>query len=163
MRSMSEMIPWRRNSAPATSNGGSEQGPFLSLQRQMNRMFDDFFQDLDRPLFRSGWSGGWPSLEVRDEEKEVRVVAEIPGLDEKDIDITLADGVLTLKGEKKQESGGNGYSERWHGRFARSVDLGSEVDPEQVKATFDKGVLTVTLAKRPEAQSSVKKIQISKQ
>ncbi|HZT18259.1 MAG TPA: Hsp20/alpha crystallin family protein, partial [Dongiaceae bacterium] len=99
-------------------------------------------------------------VEVSETDKEVKVVAELPGLDEKDVDVTLHDGVLTLKGEKKAEVNGTVYSERWQGSFQRSLQLGSEIDPEKVAASFKNGVLTVTLAKRPEAQSQVKRIPI---
>ena len=158
---MRSLIPWARESAAPAPREFDEQSPFLALHRQVNRLFDDFFRDFDTPFSR-GWSSGWPSLEVSEGEKEVKVVAELPGLDEKDIDVTLRDGVLTLRGEKKQESHGAAYSERWHGQFARSVRLGPDVDPDRVKASFDKGVLTIQLEKRPEAQSQVKRIAINK-
>jgi HSP20 family protein len=91
---------------------------------------------------------------------EVKITADLPGLEEKDIELALQDGVLTLKGEKKSESEGALYSERWHGQFQRSVQLGPEVDPDNVKAAFKNGVLTVALAKKPEAQTRVKRIPI---
>jgi HSP20 family protein len=89
-------------------------------------------------------------------------VAELPGLEEKDIDLSLRDGVLTIKGEKSRETNGAIYSERWHGQFARAIDLGPDVDPDKVKASFDKGVLTVTLEKRPDARSGTRKININR-
>jgi HSP20 family protein len=88
------------------------------------------------------------------------VVAELPGMEEKDVELTLRDGVLTLKGEKQAETNGSVYSERWHGSFQRSIDLGPDVDPDKVRASFKNGVLTVTLGKRPEAQAQVKRIPI---
>ncbi len=160
---MRSPIPWGRSNAVSTQRASDEGNPFLALHRQMDRLFDDFFRDFDAPVLRNAWSSGaWPSIEVSDADKEVKIVAELPGLDEKDIDVTLRDGVLTLKGEKKGESTGARYSERWHGQFARSVELGTDVDPDKVRATFDKGVLTITLEKRPEAQSSVKRIAINR-
>ncbi|MEI9988625.1 MAG: Hsp20/alpha crystallin family protein [Rhizomicrobium sp.] len=158
---MRSLIPWARETALPANRSTDEPSPFLSLHRQVNRLFDDFFRDFDAPLAR-GWSAGWPSVEVSDGDKEVTVVAELPGLDEKDIDITLRDGILTLKGEKKHESNGAVYSERWHGQFARAIPLGSDVDADKVRAAFNKGVLTITLPKRPEAQSSVKRIAINR-
>ena len=91
----------------------------------------------------------------------MKVVAELPGLDEKDLEVTLHDGVLTLSGEKQGESSGAVYRERWHGRFQRALQLGPDVDPDKVAASFRNGVLTVTVAKRPEAQRQVKRIPIS--
>jgi HSP20 family protein len=161
---MRNLIPWSRSNAVSTQRASDEGNPFLALHRQMDRLFDDFFRDFDAPLLRTAWSSGvgWPSIEVSDGDKEVRVVAELPGLDEKDIDVTLRDGVLTIKGEKKGENNGARYSERWQGQFARSIELGADVDPDRVRASFDKGVLTIALDKRPEAQSSVRRIAINR-
>lgn len=159
---MRSLIPWGRDSALPTTRSGDEASPFLSLHRQMNRLFDEFFRDFETPFVRNGWSTGWPNVEVSEDDKTVKVVAELPGLDEKDIDITMRDGVLTLKGEKKHESNGSVYSERWHGQFTRSLQLGDQVDPDKVKASFNKGVLAVTLEKRPEVQSRTKRIAINR-
>ncbi len=155
------LIPWGRNRNAPALRYAEETSPFLALHREMNRLFDDFFRGWDLPAAsRFGWSAGWPSAEVSETDKEVKVVAELPGLEEKDVDVTLHDGVLTLKGEKKAESNGSIYSERWQGSFQRSIQLGPEVDPDKVTASFKNGVLTITLAKRPEAQSQVKRIPI---
>ena len=159
---MKSLIPWGRENAPPSQHASDETSPFLSLHRQMNRLFDDFFRDFDTPFARNGWSTGWPKVEVSEDDKQVKVVAELPGLDEKDIDITMRDGVLTLKGDKKQESNGSVYSERWHGQFTRSLQLGDQVDPDKVKASFNKGILAITLEKRPEAQSRTKRIAINR-
>ena len=159
---MRSIIPWGRESTLPSTRSADEPSPFLTLHRQMNRLFDDFFRDFDTPALRNGWTASWPHVEISEGDKEVKVIAELPGLDEKDIDITLRDGVLTLKGEKKHEANGSVYSERWHGQFARSIELDAEVDPDKVKATFDKGVLTIALEKRPEAQRSVKRISINR-
>jgi HSP20 family protein len=105
--------------------------------------------------------GGWPRVEVGENNNEVKVVAELPGMEQKDVEVSLHDGVLTLKGEKKSESDNALYSERWHGQFQRSPQLGPDVDPDKVNASFKNGVLAVTLAKRPEAQSQVKRIPIN--
>jgi HSP20 family protein len=145
-----------------SSRFGEDSDPFVALQRNMNRILDDFTRGFGVPTpARFGVSGAWPHVEVSETEKEVKVVAELPGMEQNDIKLSLQDGVLTLTGEKKSESEGALYSERWHGQFKRSLQLGSDVDPEQVNAAFKNGVLTVTLAKRPEAQSQVKRIPIS--
>ena len=157
------LIPWGRDRASVPAVRGEDGSPFLSLHRQVNRLFDDFFRDFDSPLLRGTFANNWPSVEVSESDKEFKIVAELPGLDEKDIDISLRDGMLTLKGEKKYESNGSVYSERWHGQFARSIDVGTDVDPDKVNATFSKGVLTVTLEKRPEAQRTAKRIAINRE
>ncbi len=160
---MRNLIPWGRSNAVPAPRSNDEGNPFLALHRQVDSLFDDFFRDFDAPVMRNAWSSGsWPSIELSDGDKEVKVVAELRGLDEKDIDITLRDNVLTLKGEKKGEAGGARYTERWHGQFARSIDLGIDVDPEKVRASFDKGILTITFEKRPEAQNNVRRIAINR-
>lgn len=157
------LVPWGRSNDVPTARS-DEPSPFLALHRQMNRLFDDFFRDFDLPLSgQAGRQASWPQVEVVESDRAYTVSAELPGLDEKDIEITLRDGVLTLKGEKKTETNGgdNGrYSERWYGRFERAFALGSEVDPDKVNAAFKNGVLTVTIAKRPDAQSRVKRIPV---
>jgi HSP20 family protein len=88
-------------------------------------------------------------------------------MDEKDIDVSLREGVLILKGEKRAETSGspNGarYSERWFGKFERSFHLGPDVDPDKVNAAFKKGVLTISVGKRADAPSRVKRITISRE
>jgi len=157
------LIPWGRDRAPVPAVRSEDGSPFLNLHRQVNRLFDDFFRDFDSALLRGTFTNNWPSVEVSESDKEFKIVAELPGLDEKDIDISLRDGTLTLKGEKKYEGNGSVYSERWHGQFARSIDVGTDVDPDKVNATFSKGVLTVRLEKRPEAQRTAKRITINRE
>lgn len=136
---------------------------FTNLHREMNRMFDDFARSFGVGMPATfGASATWPHIEVSEDDEAMKVVADLPGLEEKDIDISLSNGVLTLKGEKKSETNGPTYSERWQGRFQRSVQLGADVDPEKVSAGFKNGVLTITLPKRPEAQSQVRRIPVSK-
>jgi HSP20 family protein len=161
---MKSLMPWRRNerTLPATRSYEEMGSPFLSLHREMNRVFDDFFRGFNLPSSSAfpGFNPGWPSVEVSEDEKSLKVCAELPGMDEKDVELTLHDGMLTLKGEKKSENETNGYSERWHGRFERSIPLGPDVDLEKVDAGFKNGVLTVTIQKKPEAMSKVKRIPI---
>jgi HSP20 family protein len=160
--SLSDLVPWSRQRSVAPTRFSDEGDSLFALHREMNRIFDDFARGLGLGLpARSGAAGIWPHVEVSETDKEVTVVAELPGLDQNDVDLSLADGVLTLKGRKERESNGALYSERWHGAFQRSVSVGADVDPEKVSATFKNGVLTVTLGKRPEAQSQVRRIAIS--
>lgn len=138
----------------------------LTLHHQMNRLFDDFFRGFDLPFSgQSGSLGSWPHVELEENDKEYKIVAELPGIDEKDIDVTMSEGLLTLKGEKKAESSspanGNRYTERWYGKFHRTFDLGADADPDKITANFRKGVLTITVGKRPEEKSQVKRISVS--
>ncbi len=158
---LTDLVPWGRNRTIANPRAADDNDPFVALQRSMNRIFDDFTSGFGVPSpTRSAWTGAWPRVEIHETGHEVKITADLPGLEEKDIELSLHDGVLTLKGEKKSESEGALYSERWHGQFQRSVQLGPEVDPDNVKAAFKNGVLSVTLAKKPEAQMQVKRIPI---
>jgi HSP20 family protein len=165
LMNVQNLMPWRNRgrNLPASRAVDSELNhPFYSLHREMNRLFDDFVRGFDLPMTSAfaGMGGGWPNIEVSEDEKAVKVCAELPGLEDKDVELTLQEGVLTLKGEKKTESDQNGYSERWHGRFERSIHLGPDVNPDKAKAAFRNGVLTVTVEKRPEADSKAKRIPI---
>ena len=165
--SVRDLIPWNRHSDQIPSLfRESDRDPFLSLHREMNRLFDDAFRSFDSrlPAFRqaSSFGGTWPSLEISDNEKEIRVTAEVPGLDEKDIEVLLDDGVLTLKGEKRSETEDmdKQFSERYYGTFERRVPLGYEIEEEKTDARFKNGVLTVILPKTAKAQSQAKRIAI---
>jgi len=155
-----DLIPWN-NSSRNLSLQRNEGNPFLALHREMNRLFDDAFRSFDVGAFGSQ-AMGWPSVEVSETDKEVKVVAEIPGLEEKDVEVELANGVLTISGEKKSETVDKErrFSERHYGRFERSIPV-DDVDQDKVAAAFNNGVLTVTLPKSPTAQQKVKRIAIN--
>ncbi len=166
--SVRDLIPWNRNngnSAPSVFRDDNRD-PFLSLHREVNRLFDDVFRGFgsNLPAFSgaSAFGHGWPSVEISDGEKEIRITAEVPGLEEKDIEVPLNDGVLTLKGEKcsETEDKDKRFSERFYGRFERRIPLGCEIREEEIDARFKNGVLTVTLPKSGKAQSQVKHIAI---
>jgi HSP20 family protein len=166
-----DLIPWGRSNdsqAPSVYRD-SEQHPILSLHRDVNRLFDDVFRDFETRLSGSGRFSSlgltWPSVELSETERHITVTAEVPGLEEKDIDVLLDDGVLTLRGEKRSETEDNGrqFSERYYGRFERRIPLGFEVEEDQVTAAFKNGLLTVTLPKSASARSRVKRIEINGQ
>lgn len=144
--------------------------PFAAMRAEMDRVFDRFLgRGFGRlpALSRAGWGDTVvPNIDLKEAEKEFIVEAELPGMDEKDVSVTLSGGILTLKGEKKseREEKKEDYrlTERSYGSFLRSFDLGEAVDPDKVKASFEKGVLKVTLQKRPEAVKAEKRIPIGK-
>jgi HSP20 family protein len=151
---------WRRSETPLRR---AEESPFLALHREMNRMFNDFSRGFDLSPFDGGWSWGFsPPVDVREDEKEVTVKAELPGMEEKDIEVNLADNGLTIKGEKKAEKEEKGkdnwYRETSYGAFHRFIPLPEGLDKEKVDARFKNGVLTVTLRRLEEAKG--KKIAI---
>jgi len=160
---MRDLIPWRRqeNTAP-TLFRDEERSPFGQFRREMDRLFDDFF----RAPFSGGSAFqntglGWPSLEVKESDDQVTVTAELPGLSEKDVEITVHDGVLTLRGEKRSEhqDKDRGWSERYYGRFERSVALPDGADDAKCEADFRDGVLTVRMP-RSQAASRGRRIPI---
>ncbi|GAA4107310.1 Hsp20/alpha crystallin family protein [Aminobacter aganoensis] len=168
--SVRDLIPWGGNDGNQLPSvfRDDDRDPFLSLHREVNRLFDDVFRGFDSRLpalgrFSSFDGGGWPNVEVSDGETEIRVTAEVPGLEEKDIEVLLEDGVLTLKGEKKSETEDKDrqFSERFYGRFERRIPLGYEVEDDKVSANFKNGVLTVALPKTERAQAKAKRIAIN--
>lgn len=167
--SVRDLIPWGRGSSQMPSiYQDVERNPFLSLHREMNRLFDDVFRGLDMPSAAFGrlpaTGTNWPNVEISDTDKELRVIAEVPGLAEKDIEVLLEDGVLTLRGERKSEMEDKDrqFSERFYGRFERRIGVGSEIEQDKVNASFENGVLTVTLPKMENAQHKAKHIAINK-
>ena len=160
-----DLIPWGRDESRSSvpTLRGDENHPFLTLHREMNRLFDDMFSRFDAPLSMVGRSGlSWPSIEVAEAEGSVTVTAEMPGLDEKDVEILLEGDVLTIRGEKKAETEDKErrFSERYYGRFARRIALPFEVEEDKVEASFKNGVLTVTLPTSPKAQTKAKRIAL---
>jgi HSP20 family protein len=129
----------------------------------MNRMFDDFYRGFDLVPF-GRWGEGWdvysPRVDVSETDGKIVVSAELPGMESEDIDISLSEDVLTISGEKRQEKEENGKdyyrTECMYGSFERAIRLPDEVKADEVDATFDKGVLTVTLPKTAEAQTTKK-------
>jgi HSP20 family protein len=128
----------------------------------MNRLFDDVFHGFDVAPFGFDRAWSWPNLEVSETDKEAKVIAELPGLEEKDVEVTLSDGVLAIKGERKTETEDKDrlFSERYYGRFERRIPV-EDIEEDKVSASFRNGVLTVTLPKLPQAQRQAKRIPVN--
>ena len=148
------MIPWNlaRPSQPRLASD-----PFLSLNRTMNQLFDNVFS-----------GGGLEAvtqlvtpIDVRDSAEEIRVAVELPGVSEDEVEVTVEDGVLTIRGEKQAEEVQEGetlrHVERRSGRFERRVSLSAEVDVERAEAVYDRGVLRLSLPKlvTPETKRTI--------
>jgi HSP20 family protein len=162
-----DLIPWSRQenrlAAPVNAERDSERHPLLSLHREVNRLFDDVFRGFDMPSFAGLGRGlGWPQVELAETDKEIRVTAELAGIDEKDVDIQVEDGLLTIRGEKKAEveDKERGYSERSYGRFERRIGLPRGIERDKASASFRNGVLTVTLPRSEAANENVRRIPI---
>lgn len=143
---------------------GSEREPFRALQNEIDRVFGDFMSGV--PAF-GRWNGDGRlsfNVDVAETDKAIEVHAELPGVEEKDIDVTLAGDVLTIKGEKKSEKDEKTKDyrlvERSYGSFQRSMRLPFQADPGKVEATFNKGVLKLVVPKPVEAQAKQQKIAV---
>ncbi len=153
-----------------------EWRPFDLLRREVDRLFDSFDGGFWRyPFGRSAfgiepfwrreatWSTA-PAVDVAESDRAYEITAELPGLDEKNIEVKLVDGTLTIKGEKqeeKEEKKKDYYlSERRFGSFERSFGVPESVDDTKIEASFKKGVLTVTLPKKPEARKPETKVEV---
>lgn len=147
----------------------SEWHPFETLRREINGLFNQLparrsLPDLEP--FERFFTGApsAPAVEVSEKEKEFVIAAELPGLDEKNVDVKFSNGVLTISGEKKDEREQKEkdyyFSERRYGSFRRSFRVPENVDTDKIEAAFDKGVLTIRLPKTAESQKAEKKIEI---
>jgi len=145
-----------------------------SFRSEMDRLFDRFgtgfgFPSLRRmsdvePAWRSSFSFSMPAIDMSETEKAYKISAELPGIDAKDIDVSVTGDMLVIKGEKRQEKEKKDksyhFSERAYGSFQRAFDLPASVDRDKVAADFSQGVLTITLPKTAEAQRPAKKSEV---
>lgn len=148
-----ELLPWRKKG----------RHPLANFREEMDRLFEDFFGrawDIE-PFWRTGKG---LNLDVAETEDEIIVSIDLPGVDPKDIDISLTGDVLTIKGEKKEEAEEKKRNyhrmERRYGSFSRSVALPPAADPEKVSASYKDGVLKITLGKKEEAKAKSIKIEV---
>jgi HSP20 family protein len=141
------------------------EAPFHSLHREMNRVFDDIFHGRHSSPPQAGspsqqYGPIMPRIDVSETDKDLRIFADLPGINESDIDVSLVDDILTIRGEKKLEKSDEQENyhlvERSHGTFLRSLRLPYSVDSDKIRAEFDKGVLTVTLPKCKDKERSRK-------
>lgn len=168
---LGEMVPWRWGNLRRL---GREEKPFAgfrediaTLHREMDRLFDSLWNEGFSP---SLLSGEWPrmdvvpQLDVTEDDKSFSVKVDLPGMDEKDVDVTLFDRVLTIRGKKEEdrETKEKDYyrRERTYGSFRRSIEIPAAVDSAKIDASFKNGVLTINLPKTKEAQDKVKHIQV---
>jgi HSP20 family protein len=159
-----DLVPWTKSQQLSTAHDAFD--PFFTLHREMNRLFDDVFRGfgpLSRvvsPLMEGRF--GWPRLELSDTDNAVTVSAELPGLSEKDVQVEIANGVLSIHGEKKAERSDESkfVTERYYGSFERQIPL-EGVEEDKAKADFKNGVLTVTLPISERSSQNVKRIAVN--
>jgi HSP20 family protein len=137
-----------------------------SLFREIERTFDDFSRRSPFAGFAGFGGDGMPKVDVSEGKDAIEVAAELPGCNEKDIDVTLSEGILTIRGEKKTERDETDKDKSWHmversyGSFSRSIPLPFTPDSAKVEAKFDRGVLRIKLPKPAEVAKKEKKIEI---
>ena len=144
--------------------------PFRRMSQQMERMFEDLMggggPSLGGRLRGEVGVSGLPVVDVSETKDALEIDADLPGLDERDIDITLNNGILTISGERKverEEKGRNFYrTERNYGTFSRRIALPYDVDEDKIDARFDRGVLHVTMPKSADVKAKERHIQIRK-
>ena len=148
------LIPWRRR----------ERGGLLDLQDRINTMFGELFRGTSVMPWGEERLEWLPALNISETDEEVRVTAELPGVDPASVDISLTEDMLTIRGEKKeeQEEKRRDYHriERCYGSFIRTVSLPSAVDADKVEATFQDGVLTINMPKREEAKTRKVRVEV---
>jgi HSP20 family protein len=156
-----DLIPWARKDDVPEHKRNAEN-PIASLQNDMNRVFENFWDrvgDFDWP-----WGNSEAKSDVVETKDHIEVSIELPGMEMKDIEVTVTDDMLTIKGEKKierqEEKKGYYLSERSYGAIYRTIPLPPGVDGQQADASFKNGVLTIKLPQTPEAQARVKRIEV---
>jgi HSP20 family protein len=164
------MAETQPTSKPTVPTRGRVVDPFTALRDEMDRMLGRFEQGW--PRWPTAFGRGldtepmWPELDVHDDANQLTVEVDLPGVEEKDVNVTLANGLLTIKGEKKsqrEEKKSNYYvSERSYGSFERSIRMPDTIDENKLEARFEKGVLRIVAQKKPEAVKSEKRIEIKK-
>jgi HSP20 family protein len=164
--SLKSLMPFARSGAP--SRTGYEIDPFTAMRQDMDRLFGDMMKGFSggNGLPAAFGGGAVPRIDVKETASGVEVSAELPGVDEKDIEVELQDDLLTIRGEKKIEkeegSEEKGYHvmERSYGSFARSVALPYAAEPDKVSADFAKGVLKIVVPRPAEVAAKTKKIEV---
>lgn len=162
-----DLIPWNWGKREVAVRR-DEENPMLALQRDINRAFDNFWRGFNLPMFPDAFGtsldSSMPRIEVSETDKEVEILAELPGMTENDIDVSVTEDMLKIRGEKKldkEEKKKDFYiTERSYGSFQRMIPLPGGLDLNNVKAAFKNGVLNITLPKTEEAQSKVKRISV---
>jgi HSP20 family protein len=159
-----DIIPWRRKEGADLATRDFFGDTFARLQREMNALFDSFFTETGLERVTTSGFPFTPNVDVVETDDAVKVSAELPGLDEKDLEVSIDDHGLVLKGEKKSEveetKAGVHRLERSYGSFFRRIALPAEVDYDKAEANFTKGVLTIELPKTKSSKSKTVKINV---
>ena len=162
---MKDLLPWARRQ-PGGQVRTDDEHPMADLQRQMNALFENFWRGADRPFagLDLPLGEGMPRTDVVETDNGVEISIELPGMEQKDVEVSLTGDSLTIRGEKKieKQEDKKGYyvSERSYGSVYRSIPLPPGVDADKADATFKNGVLTVRLPQTAEAKEKVKRVEV---
>jgi HSP20 family protein len=162
-------MPFSRNMS--MSRWGEDTDPFLQMRREMNRLFDDAFggfglPSLFGPALRQMPMA--PKIDVSETDNEIQVTAEMPGIDQNNVQVLLEDDRLIIRGEKKEEREEDDKERNYHvrervqGAFSRTLPLPFTPDPNQIKAEFKNGVMTITIPKPQEVKQKQHRIEVQK-
>jgi HSP20 family protein len=161
-----DLIPWNQERQTENRLRADQDNPVSALQRDLNRVFEEFWSRFDAPVGGQGvgMSGFGPSTDLEETESAVDVKVDLPGMSENDVDVSLTDDMLTIRGEKQDERAGNDRSahvaERRYGAFCRAIPLPPDVDTDNATATLKNGQLTVSLPKTEQAAARAKRIDV---
>ena len=154
----------RTRNAKNITGRREEEYPAVTFLQEMNRMMENFFQGFGLASQQERSGAFTPSIDVIDTGEGVKIIAELPGIEQNDIDVSITKEMLTIKGEKKaeKEEKGKGFyrMERSYGSFSRTISIPAEVDPNKAEATFKKGILSIDLPKTEKVLRDAKKISI---
>ncbi len=152
-------LPWHR---AANININKGNNPFATLQNEVNKLFDNFFEDV--PALWSNNKNLAPAVDIIENDKGFKVEVELPGIKQEDVEVDINDDYLTIKGEKKnsKEDKGENYirQERSYGSYKRVIALPETADSDKAVATFKKGVLWVEIPKKAAAVAKTKKLEV---
>jgi HSP20 family protein len=156
------LVPWRHSRSQPTAARADFFAPFVSFRREMDRIFERGFSGSALHPGQGSWHGVTPAIAIDENDKELVVTAELPGVSEKEIEVSLTGDVLTITGEKRSQReeryANSSYVERRFGSFSRSLRLPFEVKEQGVNAQFQDGVLTIRLPKPTELQKPARRI-----
>ncbi|WP_411958733.1 Hsp20/alpha crystallin family protein [Paracoccus homiensis] len=154
----SDLVPWGRDRNQPSGRRNEDDNPLMSLQRDLNRVFEDFWSRFDSPFGSMATNG--PRTDISETDEAMLVSVDLPGLDDKDVEVNVTDDMLTIRGEREEKAEKDGFTSQSRRSFHRMIPVPPGVDAEKAEAEFKRGVLTVTLPKTEEAKARVKRIDV---
>lgn len=164
---VSGQVPVQRNLQQPASN--TENNPILAMHQQMQNLFDDFSRRLGVsawPTMPGPFTDGFlrPSIDIKEDQNQYTLSLELPGVERDDVRLEVEGDTLVISGEKRQEKDNSEenyhFVERHYGAFQRVLNLPTDADPDNIRANFKNGVLTVTIGRREQARENVKRISV---